>query len=104
LGVATLKIKGFKYTLGGIVPGQRQLFSDSEKKSLRIRISPPMPILDIKMHAIPDALLSGETVRSVIQITNNGFKNVGSLAVKLSHPSLMLLGNPDQVECPPYGT
>lgn len=62
-----------------------------------------MPILDVTFHAVPDILISGEVVRTVLQITNQGQRNMKKLAVKVSHASFLRFGHPDQVECAPYG-
>jgi hypothetical protein len=102
----TLHISGFKYLLFNQAPSKRKFVEEVngilQEYTLVVTIMNRMPILDVMFHAVPDVLISGEVVRCVIQITNQGRIDMSRLAVKLSHPSFMFIGLGDQVEFPPY--
>ena len=84
--MAEILVTGFKYILCSAIPSSRE-FSVHGKKTLKINVTSPMPIIEIKYHAVPDVLLSGEIVRCVLEINNRGDKSLGKLGVKSSHAS-----------------
>ncbi len=95
--IGAVVIKGFKYSLCGVVDTTREF-----KGEIKIITTPSMPILEIKFYAVPDVLLSGEVVRTVLEVANKGKMSLGKFGLKFSHPSFMCMGNAEQVEVAPY--
>ncbi|KAJ3401563.1 Trafficking protein particle complex 8, partial [Chytridiales sp. JEL 0842] len=70
--------------------------------TLKLTVTPPMPVLDVTFHAFPETMLSGQVQRARLEINNKGNCGLKNLKVKLSHPSFMCLGGSDLVEQPSY--
>jgi uncharacterized membrane protein len=70
--------------------------------TLKLTVTPPMPVLDIQFHSFPETLLSGQVERAVLEINNKGNCGLRNLKVKLSHPSFMCLGGPELIDMPSY--
>ncbi|KAJ3220266.1 Trafficking protein particle complex 8 [Dinochytrium kinnereticum] len=113
-----IRIKGLRYMLFGVVPNymtfdkrgvRLNLTSDqrlnptyAEDNTLNLVITAPLPILDVVFHSFPEALLSGQVERTVLEINNKGNRGLKNLMVKLSHPSFFSIGTPDQIDHATY--
>ncbi|ORZ15022.1 ER-golgi trafficking TRAPP I complex 85 kDa subunit-domain-containing protein [Absidia repens] len=71
-------------------------------RSLDILVTPPMPLLDITFHNIPETILSGQVIQGVLEINNKGNKGLTSLQLKTNQPSFICVGHPEQVDKPIY--
>lgn len=67
-------------------------------RSLDILVTSPMPLLDIAFHHVPETVLSGEVVQTVLEINNKGNKGLTALRLKASHPSFICVGNPEDMD------
>ncbi|KAI8328146.1 ER-golgi trafficking TRAPP I complex 85 kDa subunit-domain-containing protein [Chlamydoabsidia padenii] len=67
-------------------------------RSLDILVTPPMPLLDINLHNVPETILSGEVIQSVLEINNKGNKGLTSLQLKSNHPSFICVGHSEQMD------
>ncbi|KAJ3109249.1 Trafficking protein particle complex 8 [Phlyctochytrium planicorne] len=109
-----ITIKGVRFMLFNVVPNivyfkrkgarlnttqdQRMTAAYAEDQSLHLKITAPLPILDVVFHSFPESLLSGQVERSVLEINNKGNRGLKNLVVKLSHPSFFSFGTPDQMD------
>lgn len=66
--------------------------------SLDILVTSPMPLLDIAFHHIPETVMSGEVVQTVLEINNKGNKGLTALRMKTSHPSFICVGRPEEMD------
>ncbi|KAI9276284.1 ER-golgi trafficking TRAPP I complex 85 kDa subunit-domain-containing protein [Sporodiniella umbellata] len=67
-------------------------------RSLDILVTSPMPLLDITFHHLPETLMSGEVVQTVLEINNKGNKGLTALRLKTSHPSFICVGSPEDMD------
>ncbi|KAI9271539.1 ER-golgi trafficking TRAPP I complex 85 kDa subunit-domain-containing protein [Phascolomyces articulosus] len=110
----SILVKGVHYTLNGLVhrfhpiikKGKRLNDTPEHKRSvvygldhtLDILVTSPMPLLDLQFHNVPETILSGEVVQTVLEINNKGNKGLTSLRLKSSHPSFICIGNPEEMD------
>lgn len=62
-----------------------------------------MPLLDLAFHGVPESILSGQVVQTVLEINNKGNKGLTALRLKSSHPSFICIGNPEDMDKEIYG-
>ncbi|KAI7902118.1 ER-golgi trafficking TRAPP I complex 85 kDa subunit-domain-containing protein [Cokeromyces recurvatus] len=67
-------------------------------RSLDILVTSPMPLLDLVFHHVPDSILSGEVIQTVLEINNKGNKGLTLLRLKTSHPSFVCVGDPEDMD------
>ncbi|KAI8994486.1 ER-golgi trafficking TRAPP I complex 85 kDa subunit-domain-containing protein [Pilobolus umbonatus] len=110
----TIQITGVHYILNGLVhtfkvfhkKGKRlnktkeEMMSVvySDDRSLDLLVTSPMPLLDLTFHNVPETILSGEVVQTVLEINNKGNKGLRALRLKSSHPSFICVGNPEEMD------
>ncbi|CAO3682429.1 unnamed protein product [Rhizopus microsporus] len=110
----SLLITGLHYTLNDLVhtfkpfrkQGKRLNRTKEERmsvvyapdRSLDILVTSPMPLLDLTLHHVPETILSGEVVQTVLEINNKGNKGLTALRLKTSHPSFICVGNPEDMD------
>ncbi|KAG1145052.1 hypothetical protein G6F37_002893 [Rhizopus arrhizus] len=110
----SLLVTGLHYTLNELVHtfkpfvkrGKRLNRTKEERmsvvyacdRSLDILVTSPMPLLDIAFHHVPETVLSGEVVQTVLEINNKGNKGLTALRLKASHPSFICVGNPEDMD------
>jgi hypothetical protein len=82
---------------------ERMTVAYAPDRSLDILVTPPMPLLDINLHNIPETILSGEVIQTVLEINNKGNKGLTSLQLKSNHPSFICVGRPEQMDKALYG-
>lgn len=115
----SILIKGIHYTFGNLVhtfrpihkKGKRLNNTLEQRRSvcyapdytLDILVTSPMPLLDLTFHGVPETILSGEVVQTVLEINNKGNKGLTALRVKSSHPSFFCIGNPEEMDKEVYG-
>ncbi|KAI8096946.1 ER-golgi trafficking TRAPP I complex 85 kDa subunit-domain-containing protein [Halteromyces radiatus] len=81
---------------------ERMTIAYAPDRSLDILVTPPMPLLDLTFHNVPETILSGEVVQAVLEINNKGNKGLTSLRLKSNHPSFICVGHPEQMDQPIY--
>ncbi|CAO3683651.1 unnamed protein product [Rhizopus stolonifer] len=110
----SLLITGLHYTLNELVHtfkpfikrGKRLNRSKEEQMtvvyatdhSLDILVTSPMPLLDIAFHHVPETVMSGEVVQTILEINNKGNKGLTALRMKTSHPSFICVGRPEEMD------
>ena len=115
----SVQVTGVHYTLNELVhtfrpfhkKGKRLNKSKEEMmsvvyapdRSLDILVTSPMPLLDLTFHHVPETILSGEVVQTVLEINNKGHKGLTALRLKSSHPSFICVGNPEEMDRDIYG-
>ncbi|KAI9496625.1 ER-golgi trafficking TRAPP I complex 85 kDa subunit-domain-containing protein [Zychaea mexicana] len=115
----SILVKGVHYTLNGLVhrfhpivkKGKRLNDTLENRRSvvygqdhtLDIMVTSPMPLLDLQFHNVPETILSGEVVQTVLEINNKGNKGLTALRLKSSHPSFICIGNPEEMDKQIYG-
>ncbi|KAI8335602.1 ER-golgi trafficking TRAPP I complex 85 kDa subunit-domain-containing protein [Blakeslea trispora] len=116
----SIKITGLHYTLNDLVhtfrpfnkKGKRLNRTKEEMmsvtyapdRSLDILVTSPMPLLDLAFHHVPETILSGEVIQTVLEINNKGNKGMTALHLKSSHPSFICVGHPEEMDKDVYGT
>eukprot|EP01119_Soliformovum_irregulare_P017192 TRINITY_DN5065_c0_g1_i1.p1 TRINITY_DN5065_c0_g1~~TRINITY_DN5065_c0_g1_i1.p1 ORF type:complete len:1258 (+),score=327.93 TRINITY_DN5065_c0_g1_i1:91-3864(+) len=116
-GMLTISAIGF--TLCGSVNGcaefnlnQRRLNDTSDHKrgvyyqpnlDLTIRITAPMPLLDVEISKFPTHMLQGQLEKVNVIFTNSGKSNLRNVRVKFSHPSFFCFEGTreDRIQTPP---
>lgn len=107
-------VKGLHYTFNNLVHSfrpiikrgkrlndtleQRQSIVYGEDYTLDILVTSPMPLLDVAFHGVPESMLSGEVVQTVLEINNKGNKGLTALRMKSSHPSFLCVGRPEEMD------
>ncbi|KAI8903728.1 ER-golgi trafficking TRAPP I complex 85 kDa subunit-domain-containing protein [Gorgonomyces haynaldii] len=86
----TLKILGVRYLLCGIIPILKKF-----EKQIDLTITPPMPVLDLQLHGVPESMVAGQVVQAVLEINNKGSAGLRGLVVQHSHPTFVLFCSPD---------
>ncbi|KAI9364018.1 ER-golgi trafficking TRAPP I complex 85 kDa subunit-domain-containing protein [Zopfochytrium polystomum] len=77
---------------------QRSVESYAADHSLTLSVTPPMPMLDVVFHSFPEALLSGQVEKAVIEVNNKGNRGLTNLYMKLSHPSFFAVGTAEMMD------
>ncbi|KAJ3330649.1 Trafficking protein particle complex 8 [Blyttiomyces sp. JEL0837] len=108
-------IKGVCFMFAGQVPTFRRISKRVLTKKegtasategvdhlLSLKVTPPMPVLEVVFHAFPSVLLSGQVEPTVLEINNKGNRGLCNLKLKLSHPSFFSIGGPDAIDTPSY--
>lgn len=115
----SVQVTGLHYTLNELVHTFRPFHKQGKRlnktkeemmsvmhapdRSLDILVTSPMPLLDLAFHHVPETILSGEVVQTVLEINNKGHKGLTSLRLKTSHPSFICVGNPEEMDKDIYG-
>ncbi|OBZ86491.1 Trafficking protein particle complex subunit 8, partial [Choanephora cucurbitarum] len=115
----SVKITGLHYTLNDLVHTFRPFHKKGKRlnrtkeemmsviyapdRSLDVLVTSPMPLLDLAFHNVPETILSGEVIQTVLEINNKGNKGMTALHLKSSHPSFICVGNPEDMDKDVYG-
>lgn len=115
----SVQINGLHYTLNELVHTFRPFHKKGRRlnktkeemmsvtyapdRSLDILVTSPMPLLDLAFHHVPETILSGEVIQTVLEINNKGNKGLTALRLKTSHPSFICVGNPEDMDKDIYG-
>ncbi|KAI9253330.1 ER-golgi trafficking TRAPP I complex 85 kDa subunit-domain-containing protein [Helicostylum pulchrum] len=110
----SVQVNGLHYTLNELVHTFRPFHKKGKRlnktkeemmsvmhapdRSLDILVTSPMPLLDLNFHHVPETILSGEVVQTVLEINNKGHKGLTGLRLKSSHPSFICVGNPEEMD------
>ncbi|KAL7316394.1 hypothetical protein PS15m_005491 [Mucor circinelloides] len=110
----SVQINGLHYTLNELVHTFRPFHKKGRRlnktkeemmsvvyapdRSLDILVTSPMPLLDLAFHNVPETILSGEVIQTVLEINNKGNKGLTALRLKTSHPSFICVGNPEDMD------
>ncbi|KAI8641827.1 ER-golgi trafficking TRAPP I complex 85 kDa subunit-domain-containing protein [Parasitella parasitica] len=110
----SVQINGLHYTLNELVHTFRPFHKNGRRlnrtkeemmsvvyapdRSLDILVTSPMPLLDLAFHHVPETILSGEVIQTVLEINNKGNKGLTALRLKTSHPSFIYVGNPEDMD------
>ncbi|KAI9315655.1 ER-golgi trafficking TRAPP I complex 85 kDa subunit-domain-containing protein [Dichotomocladium elegans] len=74
-----------------------------EDHTLDLLVASPMPLLDLAFHNVPESILSGQVVQTVMEINNKGNKGLTGLRLKTSHPTFICIGHPKDMDKDIYG-
>lgn len=102
-----MRLIGIKYALEGVVRLRKSVYretrrsSNSQPQYFDVEILPPMPLLDIIIPELPEAIMSGELVKLRFKLRNKGERGMKTLRVKSSHSSFFWFG--DQLTYPQKG-
>ncbi|KAI8149716.1 ER-golgi trafficking TRAPP I complex 85 kDa subunit-domain-containing protein [Fennellomyces sp. T-0311] len=115
----SILVKGLHYTFNGLVhrfhpiikkgkrlndtPENKRTVAYAQDHTLDILVTSPMPLLDLQFHNVPESILSGEVVQTVLEINNKGNKGLTALRLKTSHPSFICIGDPEDMDKQIYG-
>jgi hypothetical protein len=96
----TINIIGIGYLLCGIIPCRRtfKVGKQTSTETLKIHVTPPMPVLDIKFHNMKSSLIEGQVVHGTIEINNIGGKSLDGLWVSVSDNTLITFANPEDLD------
>ncbi|KAI8076416.1 ER-golgi trafficking TRAPP I complex 85 kDa subunit-domain-containing protein [Gilbertella persicaria] len=116
----SLQVTGLHYTLNELVHTFRPFHKKGKRlnktkadmmsvtyapdRSLDILVTSPMPLLDLAFHHVPETIMSGEVIQTVLEINNKGNKGLTALRLKTSHPSFICVGNPEDMDKDVYGS
>lgn len=75
----------------------------AQDHTLDMLVTSPMPLLDLTFHGVPETILSGEVVQTVLEVNNKGNKGMTALRLKTSHATFVCIGNPEDMDKPIYG-
>ncbi|KAI7886863.1 ER-golgi trafficking TRAPP I complex 85 kDa subunit-domain-containing protein [Mucor mucedo] len=116
----SVQVNGLHYTLNDLVHTFRPFHKKGKRlnktkqdmmsvtyapdRSLDILVTSPMPLLDLAFHHVPETILSGEVVQTVLEINNKGNKGLTALRLKSSHPSFICVGNPEEMDSDIYAS
>ncbi|ORZ00797.1 ER-golgi trafficking TRAPP I complex 85 kDa subunit-domain-containing protein [Syncephalastrum racemosum] len=114
----SILVKGLHYTLNGTVHIFRPIIKQGKRlnktaeqmrsviyaqdHSLDMLVTSPMPLLDLTFHGVPETILSGEVVQTVLEVNNKGNKGMTALRLKTSHATFVCIGNPEDMDKPIY--
>jgi hypothetical protein len=87
-----MKVLGIKYLLCGIIPAFSR-FDNLKSKTISITVTPPMPVLECKIHNLSDELITGQVCSATLELHNKGGQGLQNLHVYASHPSFCYFGD-----------
>ncbi|PVU99752.1 hypothetical protein BB559_000428 [Furculomyces boomerangus] len=104
-------IKGLKYMLENIIPGEKTLVSPGKRLNntlaqrtrkeysegfvAQIEISPNLPYLHVTMEAFPNSLFSGQVEKTSLKVKNIGNASIQTLQIWFSHPKFFHIDKSD---------
>nr|KAJ3420223.1 Trafficking protein particle complex 8 [Polyrhizophydium stewartii] len=115
-----ITVIGVRYLLCGVIPsfrrfqkrGRRLNDTPAQRQdpngvyapdvSLKISVTPPMPVLDVVFHSFPESMLLGQVVQVALELNNKGTRGLKNLFVKPSHPTAFCFGDGTSIELPSY--
>ncbi|KAJ1345343.1 hypothetical protein BSLG_000856 [Batrachochytrium salamandrivorans] len=113
-------VLGIRYLLCGVIPTFRRFqkrgrrLNDTlaqqqdtngvyaEDVSLRITVTPPMPVLDIVFHSFPESMLLGQVSQVALELNNRGTRGLKNLYVITSHAPVFCFGDGTALDLPTY--